>query len=87
MMRGQRSWFSALTERSPRYLSKHLPRGMQLFQKTNFKGLFLQCCDPQTQNTAFKVCDVLLSSAAERHRRGWNALLVSSSSCALPYCL
>lgn len=88
MMSGQRSLFSALTEHSPSSLSKHLTHGMQLFQKPNCKGLFSQCCDSQTQDTALKCAtDVLLSSAAGQHRRGWNALLVSSSSCALPYCL
>lgn len=48
------------------YLSKHLTHGMQLFQKTNFKGLFSQCCDSQTQNTPhLKMCNVLLNSAAD----------------------
>lgn len=86
------SVLSALTEHSPPYLAKHLTHGMQLFQKTNFKGLFSQCCDSQTQNTPhLKLCNVLLNSATDT-AQPWSSeeagtLLVLSSSCALPYCL
>lgn len=59
------SLFSALA-----YLPKHLTHGMQLFQKTNCKGLFSQRRDSQTQNTAFTMCDVLLGSAADTARHG-----------------
>lgn len=74
------SLFSALA-----YLSKHLTHGMQLFQKTNFKGLFSQRCDSQPRTQHLNVRRA--AELGRELRRGWNVLLVSSSSCALPYCL